>query len=188
METSALSFELKGAQFDKLSLTASERGLVLRLYMLSPDNLILVHEHIKSCVEGGYDMNGFVAGMMEAAYFVLTVEEVIPSKVSVIAALVGYWLPFPDNAIETRFESVRKGMQRKGYGTLLFEALHATAAYLGRQDPFICMNLGVDKEVSVQVHADVKEDWHTQMLLKRGYEEMSCRHGERVMEKMISLV
>ena len=156
--------------------------------MLSPGNVSEIHGKIKPCVENAYGRKELEKEMLDAAYFALTIEKEIPCRDPVVAALVGYWLPFPDNAIETRFESVRKSMQRRGLGSLLFDTLHATVAYLGKCDPFICLNLGSTREVSVQVHVDLEEcvDWHTSMLIKRCYKQISCVHDELVLEKIVS--
>ncbi len=68
-----------------------------------------------------------------------------------------------------------------------FNTLHATVAYLSIRNPFICLNLGATKEVSVLVHVDLEEsvDWHTSMFIKRGYKQISCARDELVLEKIV---
>jgi GNAT superfamily N-acetyltransferase len=141
---------------------------------------------IAPCVEDAYDAT-LRAADIGPAYLALSLYMDTGERAIPIAALAGYWLPSPDNTMQTRFEAVRKTYQRQGYGSLLFTAFELAMVCLARHDPFMAMNLAGETQLTLQVFVDLNDpDWHREMMLRRGYIVVDEEEGASVFEKRVA--
>ena len=181
--------EAADTTIDVTHFVAGAKDVRVQLHLLNPSNQDKIAELMRQCVESAYKQT-FHSRFLKAGYFVLT----ITAKEEVVATLAAYWLPCPANTFETRFESVLKEQQRKGYGTMLFHTLQMAALYLAKNDPWIALNLlGYDK-LSIHAYVDYKEEtdptyWHKGMMEKYGYKEIDINDddNERLMELVLEL-
>jgi hypothetical protein len=196
--------------------TMRAQGVALRVHLLNDDEALktAAYDLIKPCVEDFYQRCDFAPEMLDAAYFVMTLskapvaleidgvscndtarlqESLSPSDV--MGCLVGFWLPFPENAVEVRFECVRTELQGHAgseemfqcYNGMLLTGLQWTVHYLARNDPFIMLNLGGGRMVDVRVYMDLYDRghnvWSQALLEEMEYEHVQDSRGERQMEK-----
>ena len=166
---------------------SEERGVMVRLHMIKAGTKDEIAELMRPCVESAYSKS-FSAKFLGAAYFALTITK----DEAVIATLAAIWLPCPANTFESRFESVHKDHQRKGYGTMIFRALEVAGLFLAKHDPFIAVNVGGCPTLAIHAYVDVKKTshplfWHTNMMLNLGYKQIEVTRKERLMEKIIDL-
>ena len=189
-----------------------------------------VHRMIKPCVENFYQRSDFGVGMLNNAYFVVTLSRTNETAKDVAAedvlgCVVAWWHPYPANTFEVRFESLRRelvgpdmsmgldfqtsdiDMQAdmqpdmqphmqpaqvfQCYKDLLLQGLHWGVYFIARNDPFIMLNLGSSRTVSVHMNLDLDESyekcvgpsvWGQQALEAEGYKHVQDMQQERLME------
>lgn len=163
-----------------------------------------VYQLIKPCVEVFYDRDDFALEMLDDAYFVLTLSRGERHSSDVLACAVGFWLPYPDNTFEIRYESIRKELLGSdkdpfnGYSNILLSGVEWASYYLARNDPFVIMNLGQARVVTVQIYLELgSEDhwdvwelgphnvWDQDTLQSADFQHVYDRIGERLMEKKL---
>ena len=170
------------------------KGVALHVHLLGTDKEVTkkTFELIRPCVEGFYPDKAkkepLLLEVLDAAYYVLTLstgentgnfEKLTPEDV--IGCLVCYWLPYPDNTMEVRYESVKTDSVKE----LLLPSLEWATHYLVHQDPFIRLNMLGENAVAIQIYLDLDDSpcvWQQEELEEVGFKHEHDFCGERLME------
>ena len=103
-----------------------------------------------------------------------------------MCCLVGYFKPYPDNAIEVRYEAVRREiLPEEGYDHLLLVGLQWAVHFLARNDPFVMLNVGGARRIDVQLFLDLEPThnvWCMPYLETMHYKHIEDKDGQRLME------
>ena len=159
----------------KLSLAQKSLTAELRLSEGDPRFMHATCGDIEGCLLSAYGRKPSPRDI-GVAYFAVLIRCTSGKKMAVVSTALADFRPFPDNEFATRMEAVSSDWQRRGVAKDLFAFIEASVRFLLVADGFVRINTAdpTSSSSGVAIKSCVDCDapeWHTEMMLKFGYEE-----------------
>jgi hypothetical protein len=150
--------------------TLKQKGLTPELQLCSSDSNFqhTICKTITGCLISAYGIQPCPKDI-GPAYLAVVFRE---KSDSVVACALADFSPYPSNEFVTRMEAVDKKWQRQQIGTELFRFIELAVQFLMQSDWYVRISMSGETKCTVKAYVDNDApDWHSDMMLKLGFDE-----------------